>query len=110
MRVLREREDAARALVMALDRSQRTAAIIDDVAPDVILTGAELAIDLLSPVGVKTAALNPSQRDLLMRVIDAYTSIMADDIAAERMASIREAGLDEIGFAWAGPTDRGEQH
>ncbi len=110
LRVLGEREDAARALVMALDRSQRTAAIIDDVAPDDILTGAELAIDPLSPVGVKAAALNPSQRDLLMRVIDAYTSIMADDIAAERMASIREAGLDEIGFVWAGPTDRGEQH
>lgn len=110
LRVLREREDAARALVMALDRSQRTAAIIDDVAPDDILTGAELAIDPLSPVGVKTAALNPSQRDLLMRVIDAYTSIMADDIAAERMASIRQAGLDEIGFVWAGPTDRGEPH
>ena len=110
LRVLREREDAARALVMALDRSQRTAAIIDDVAPDDILTGAELAIEPLSPVGVKTAALNPSQRDLLMRVIDAYTSIMADDIAAERLASIRRAGLDEIGFVWAGSTDRGEPH
>ena len=110
LRVLREREDAARALVMALDRSQRTAAIIDDVAPDDILTGAELAIEPLSPVGVKPAALNPSQRDLLMRVIDAYTSIMADDIAAERLASIRRAGLDEIGFVWAGSTDRGEPH
>ena len=110
LRVLREREDAARTLVMALDRSQRTAAIIDDVAPDDILTGAELAIDPLSPVGVKAAALNPRQRDLLMRVIDAYTSIMADDIAAERMARIREAGHDEIGFVWAGPTDRGAQH
>ena len=110
LRVLGAREDAARALVMALDRSQRTAAIIDDVAPDDILTGAERAIDPLSPVGVKAAALNPSQRDLLMRVIDAYTSIMADDIAAERMARIREAGYDEIGFVWAGPIDRGEPH
>ena len=110
LRVLGAREDAARALVMALDRSQRTAAIIDDVAPDDILTGAELAIDPLSPVGVKAAALNPSQRDLLMRVIDAYTSVMADDIAAERMAGIRGAGLDDIGFVWAGPTERGAKH
>ena len=110
MRVLGEREDAARALVVALDGAQRTAAIIDDVAPDDILTGVELDIDPLSPVGVKAAALNPSQRDLLMRVIDAYTSIMADDVAAERMAKIREAGHDDIGFVWAGPTDRGEPH
>ena len=110
LRVLREREDAARALVMALEGSQRTAAIIGDVAPDDILTGAELAVDPLSPVGVKAAALNPSQRELLMRVIDTYTSIMADDIAAERLASIRVAGHDDIGFLWAGPTARGEPH
>ena len=110
LRVLGEREDAARALVMALDRSQRAAAIIDDVAPDDILTGAELAVDPLSPVGVKAATLTASQRELLMGVINAYTSIMADDVAAERMGSIREAGYDDIGFAWAGPTERGAQH
>ena len=110
LRALREREDAARALVMALDGSQRTAAIIDDVAPDDILTGAKLTIDPLSPVGVKASALDAGQRDLLRRVIDAYTSIMADDIAAEQMAKIREVGLDDVGFVWAGPTARGEQH
>ena len=40
----------------------------------------------------------------------AYTSVMADDIAADRFAEIREAGLDDIGFAWAGPVERGEPH
>ena len=110
LRVLAEREDAARALVLALDRSQRATAVIDDVAPDDILTGAELTVDPLSPVGVKAAALNPGQRELLMDVIHAYTAVMADDIAAERMASIRDAGLDDIGFVWAGPTARGAKH
>ena len=110
LRVLGEREDAARALVMVLDRSQRATAVIDDVAPDDILTGAELSVDPLSPVGVKAAALNPDQRELLMGVISAYTSVMADDIAAERMAGIRGAGLDDIGFVWAGPTERGAKH
>ena len=110
LRVLREREDAARALVMALDSSQRASAVILDVAPDDILTEAELAVDPLSPVGVKAAALNPNQRELLMGVIDAYTSMMAEDIAAERIAAIHEAGVDEIGFAWAGAIERGEQH
>ena len=110
LRVLREREDTARALVMALGPSQRAAAVILDVAPDDILTEAELDVDPLSPVGVKAAALNPNQRDLLMRVIDAYTSMMAEDIAAARIERIHEAGLDEIGFAWAGAIDRGKQH
>ena len=110
LRALREREDAARALVMALDSSQQAAAVILDEAPDDIVTEAELAVDPLSPIGVKAAALTSDQRDLLMRVIDAYTSMMAADIAATRMASIHDAGLDEIGFAWAGPMERGAQH
>ena len=41
LRTLRAREDTARALVMALDGPQRAAAVIDDVAPDDILTEAE---------------------------------------------------------------------
>lgn len=110
LRALREREEAARALVKALNTSQRSTAIIAAEAPDDIITGAELAIDPLSPVGIKASALTGSQRELLMGIIDAYTSIMADDIAAERMAEVHGAGLDDIGFAWAGGTDRGELH
>ena len=110
LRALREHEDAARALVKALDPSQRDAAVILDVAPDDIVTAAELTVDPISPVGVKAAALNPDQRALLMGVMRSYTSLMADDIAAARMEKIHEAGVDEIGFAWAGPIDRGEQH
>jgi hypothetical protein len=110
LRALREREEAARALVLALDGSQRSAAIVAEEAPNDIITGADLTIDPLSPVGVKASALNADQRALLLDIIDSYTSIMADDIAAERMAEIRDAGLDDIGFAWAGGTARGAQH
>ncbi|MDA1093593.1 MAG: DUF3500 domain-containing protein [Acidobacteria bacterium] len=110
LRVLREREDAARALVTALDASQRAVAILEDVAPDDILTAANVDIDPLSPVGVKASALTASQREMLMQVIGAYTSIMASDIAGERTESIRAAGLDNVTFAWAGPIERGAQH
>jgi len=110
LRALREREEAARALVKALNGSQRSTAIVAAEAPDDILTGADLSIDPLSPVGIRASALTDSQRELLMGIIDAYTSIMADDIAAERMTEVHSAGLGDIGFAWAGGTDRGDQH
>lgn len=110
LRALREREDAGRALVQALDASQRNTAIVAAEAPDDIITGAELDIDPLSPVGIKASALTSDQRALLMQIIDAYTSIMADDIAAERMAAVHDAGVDDIGFAWAGGTERGDLH
>ncbi len=45
-----------------------------------------------------------------MRLITTYTSLMADDLAAERMSRMTAAGLDRITFAWAGPTAIGAKH
>ncbi len=45
-----------------------------------------------------------------MKVVEAYTGAMADDIAAERMAQLKKAGLDKIAFAWAGELERGKKH
>ncbi len=110
LRVLREREDAARALVLSLDPEQRATAIIGGTAPADILTEAEVDIDPLTPAGLRAADLREAQRALLLQVIDAYLSLMPADVAAERMMVIREAGLDAVGFVWAGPTERGAQH
>ena len=35
---------------------------------------------------------------------------MAADIASERLAALRKAGLEKISFAWAGETERGKKH
>jgi len=110
LRVLGDREDAARALLESLDASQRQATIVEDVAPQDIITGAELEIDPLSPVGISASALSGRQRDLLMGLIRTYTSVMADDIAGYRLDRLRGGGLENITFAWAGTTDRGERH
>jgi hypothetical protein len=45
-----------------------------------------------------------------MAVIETYTSSMAADIASERLAELRKAGLEKIAFAWAGETERGKKH
>ena len=110
LRTLRHIEDAARTLVEALDPSQRHVAVYDDVAPDDILTRAELTVEPLSPAGLKAATLRAEQRALLMELIEAYASLMADDIAAARLAQVEAAGVDDIGFAWAGSIERGEPH
>jgi hypothetical protein len=109
-RVLGALEDAARALVTALDASQRSTAIFDATAPNDILTGNRLEISPLSPAGVKASAMTEAQRNLLMALVDAYAGLMADDIAADRLARIRAAGVENIAFAWAGPIERGQRH
>jgi hypothetical protein len=109
-RILAAEEDSARALLMSLDASQRAKAVLDAVAPNEILTTNKVDINPLSPAGIPASDLTAGQRDLLMKVVEAYTSFMADDIAAERLTRLRKAGLDKIAFAWAGESERGKKH
>jgi len=109
-RILAAEEDAARALLGALDAGQRTKAIINVEAPGDMVTMATVDIKPLSPTGITADALNPAQRDLLMKLLDVYTGYMADDIAADRVARYKKAGVEKIGFAWAGSTERGQKH
>jgi hypothetical protein len=109
-RTLGTLEDTARALVTALDESQRKTAIFTNVALNDIVTGNELDIKPLSPDGIKVSAMTAAQRDLLMKVLDAYAGLMAPDIAADRMAKVKKAGIENIGFAWAGSIERGQKH
>ena len=108
LRPLGSLEDPARALLGSLDAAQRAVTIIEEVAPTNIVTGVELAPDPLSPVGIEASALTPAQRDLLMEIVEFYTSAMADDIAALRRAKIQEDGIENITFAWAGGTEYGD--
>ena len=110
LRILGTMEDAARALLATLDDSQRATAIFDKVAPTDIVTRTTVAIDPLSPGGVAATTFKPGQRDLLMKLIEAYTVQMADDVAADRLDKIRQAGVEKVTFAWAGETEVGKKH
>ncbi|HYM22978.1 MAG TPA: DUF3500 domain-containing protein [Vicinamibacterales bacterium] len=110
LRILGPEEDAARALMGALDAAQREKAVIAIDAPGDMITMANVKIDPLTPTGVAAGALNPSQRDLLQGLIDVYTGYMASDIAADRVARYRKAGFEKITFAWAGSLERGKKH
>jgi hypothetical protein len=107
LRILAAEEDAGRALLNALDDGQRTTAVIAGVAPNEILTNNNVAIDPLSPVGLPASQMTAKQRELLMQLIEVYTSRMSADIGAERLTRLRKAGIEKIAFAWAGVTEPG---
>ena len=74
MRVLAKEEDAGRALLLALDEGQRAKATINAAAPNDIVTTNAVKIDPLSPVGLPASEMTAAERDLLMRLVDVYTS------------------------------------
>jgi len=110
LRILADQEDTARALLAAFDEKQRAKAVIQGVALNEIVTTNKVDITPLSPVGITADAMTPAQRDMLMKVVDTYISKMANDIAVERTAKLRKAGLEKIAFAWAGDAERGKKH
>jgi len=110
MRVLAEREDVARQLFTSLDDAQRSVALISVDAPNDIVTGAELEIDPLTPVGIAAAALRPDQRDLLMNLVEVYAGLWRNDLAEIRMEALRQVNVDDISFAWAGSGEVGARH
>ncbi len=109
-RVLGDREDAARALVNALDSRQRAQAILPVEAPRDILSGADVDVERFGEDGVAAADLGLAERRLLFELIDVYLSLMADDMAEHRRGRLLADDPDSIRFAWAGSTEPGKPH
>jgi hypothetical protein len=110
LRVLAPLEDAGRVVVETLTSSQRAMAVVTETAPNDIVSGNKNDIAPLTPAGIGMDKLAGPQREAMMTLIATYTSMMADDLAAERMSRLTSAGLDRITFAWAGPTAVGAKH
>src|SRR5690606_34089492 len=54
--------------------------------------------------------MTPDQRLLLVHLLEVYAGNLDAEIADERLSAIREAGIENLRFAWAGGTARGEPH
>lgn len=109
-RVLGNEEDLARELLHSLDAGQRSTAVIATEAPSDIITGNDREVSLTERSGLPASAMTEGQRRLLMRVVMEYVGNMEASIADAQLAKIRDAGIGELYFAWAGGLDAGEGH
>jgi hypothetical protein len=110
LRALGHQDDAARALVAALTPAQQTAAQIGATPPGEIATRTNAKVDPLTPAGLLAADMTAAQRDLLITLVETFATALPDDVAAERLAKVRAAGLEKVGFAWAGSYEKGQRH
>ena len=110
VRTLSGEEDLARSLVASLNKSQLARAVFRKQAYSDIVTGTVDKISPLKPVGIPAGELNPSQKDLLARLIDEYVSSLPPEIARQRMAVIGDQELDQVHFGWAGDLKPGRPH
>jgi hypothetical protein len=110
LRILADEEDIARKLVKSLDESQRKKAVVQQEAPKEILTLAARKASPLQPAGILMTDLNSDQKELLNSIIVLYAERLRPELAANDLGKIMKAGVDKIGFAWAGGLERGNPH
>ncbi len=110
LRVLAAEEDVARKLAKSLDEQQQGKAIILDKAPREILTAAKPAVDPLEGGGLNYTEMTEAQKKQLYQLMDVYLGRMREDVALAEWTEIKEAGLDQVVFAWAGSLEPYEPH
>jgi hypothetical protein len=107
-RPLGAEEDLARALATALDAAGKPV-VFSDRAPNDILTGADRQVRQLVPVGVKSAAFTPAQREGLMELITEYASRHRPELEKDQLRRIM-TDSDQLHFGWAGSLERGKAY
>ena len=107
--LLRERDLAAQ-IVRALDAEEREQAIIADRSMGDILSGPGREESLHTTVGLPLGRLTDSRREAVLALVDEYLGRLRLELAGVERARLREAGVENLHFAWAGPLDPGKPH
>ena len=109
-RLLGAEEDAAFSLVRSLEGPLRLKSIIADRALGDIVSGPGRELSLGQFQGSPLTALNDAQRGRIIRILELYAGTMRPEIADAALTKVRDAGLDNLHFAWAGSLEPGKPH
>ncbi|MCC6155385.1 MAG: DUF3500 domain-containing protein [Candidatus Hydrogenedentes bacterium] len=103
-------EDIGRKLVKSLDEKQRADGILQRDVPADVITGNAREAAIEENVGVSYTALNADQQGVLISLIQLLANIQRPELAEDRLSKLREAGIENIKFAWIGGLEKGEKH
>ncbi len=110
LRALAAEEEEARALLASLSEAQRREAVFDSRTYGDIVSGVAEKVDPLDAVGIAASRLDEKQRAQLVRLIEVYAGTFEPGLAKARMERVREGGIANIRFGWAGATEKGRPH
>jgi hypothetical protein len=108
LRTLPEAEDLAKELFRSLDEEQKKVAYQDKQFPEITQGNADSGVG--APKGLPAAKMTDKQRDVLVKLLQAYADRMPADVAGVEMSEVREAGIDKVHFAYAGELAPGKPH
>ena len=110
LRILGTREDLAFQLMESLDEAQTSKAIIYAKAPADILTFNSSRVSLPEEEGLAASKMDATQKELLMSLVTVYVTQVRSDMAQQKLARLKEEGVDGLHWAWGGPAEHGKEH
>jgi hypothetical protein len=110
LRALAAEEDEARALMASLSADQRRQVVFASETYGDIVTRNAAKVDPQKPVGLPAAKLDDRQRAQLLRLIEVYAQTFEPSLAQARLGRVRDGGIENIHFGWAGATAPGAPH
>lgn len=110
MKIIKDEESLAFALVKSLNETQKKSAIFAEKALAEVRWAGEAQPHLDPAQGISFADLTADQQSQLKGLIQAYTKPMVPAVADDRLNLIEKAGYDKIKFGWAGALEPGIGH
>jgi len=110
LRTLAREEDLARTLANGTDARQRARMLIGGQSLGDIVSGPGRREQLTAFAGLPLAEMSGEQRALALRLVEEYARNMRAELAEAELRQLREAGVEQLHFAWAGPLERGKAH
>lgn len=102
LEVLKEETKLGFELINALNADQRSIAIFSSQAPAEIISGNNRKAVPLTPDGIRFNAFNKEQQTLFLKLLDVYIKNYSFGFSKKLMDKIKNAGIENLHFAWAG--------
>ncbi len=110
LRVLKDEQDLGLALARSLGPSLQPRLMIAASSLGDVVSGPGRIENLKTPAGIGLGEMSSEQQGLAMRLVETYARNMRAEVAEPELRALRDAGLERIHFAWAGPIDPARPH
>src|SRR5829696_4284715 len=106
LRTLPGVEDRAKELIGSLDADQKRLAYRDKPFPEIAENTPAARIG--DPVGVPGGNLAEKQREMLVKLMQAYTNRMPNAVGAAELKAAKDAGIEKVYFGYSGSVEPGK--
>jgi hypothetical protein len=108
--VLKDEKVLAVKLLNSFSDEQRKTVVIASEAPGDIITRIDRKAMINEPAGITYAQMNDVQKKNFIALIELYVHRYKKSFAENMLKEIKDAGYDNLRFAWAGDTQTGTGH